>query len=80
MTIVEYYQSLKEQPHPSTAFVMRMSEMCHRRKLAVIRWCNGKAVPDKNIQEKIASFVGIPSDELFPEKRVPKVQNEQINQ
>ena len=69
MTIEEYYQSLKKQPHPATAFVMRMSELCHRRKLAVIRWCTGKAVPDKNIQEKIASVVGIPSEELFPNRR-----------
>ena len=66
MTIEEYYKSLKEQPHPSTAFVMRMSDLCHRKRLAVIRWCTGKTVPDRNIQEKIAAFVGVPADELFP--------------
>lgn len=66
MTIEEYYQSLKEQPHPSTAFVMRLSDLCHRERLSVIRWCTGKTVPDRNIQEKIASFVGVPADELFP--------------
>lgn len=65
MTIIEYYQKLKKEPRPSTAFVLRMTKLCHRNKLAVMRWCTGKSIPDKNIQEKIAADVGIPSDELF---------------
>lgn len=75
MTIVEYYQSLKEKPHPSTAFVMRMTELCHRKKIAVIRWCTGKSIPDKNIQEKVASYIGVPAEELFnycPEEKNKK--------
>lgn len=74
MTIVEYYQMLKNQPHPAAEFILKMMEICHRQKLAVQNWCLGKTVPDPNIQEKIAEYTGIPVSELFPTSPEDKIE------
>lgn len=65
MTFTEYYQSLKYQPTPAAIFIKEIAALCERAEITVRKWLAGDAMPEPDLQERIAAHLNIPVEELF---------------
>ena len=66
MSFFEYYQTIKFQPSPAATFVREIANLCERSEIAVRKWLAGENVPKLKEQMKIAAYLNIPVEELFP--------------
>lgn len=77
MTIVDYFDKVKNEPTPVQKLIDDLCVLCDREELAVRRWLKGYVIPDINIQEKISKYLGIPIKELFPVQK-PKKKKKKV--
>lgn len=65
MTLKSYYQTLED---PKKNIRDKIMVECNVTRETVYNWISGKSIPGKLQQEKIATIVNMPVDELFPTK------------
>ena len=76
-SFVEYYKSLPDRrvvKAPKSAFVELKSEKTVRM------WIAGVQTPDALTQKVIAEELGVPQDQLFPEKKSANTNKTTVNQ
>lgn len=66
-TFIDRYRQVKNQPTPGEQFIDQIAAVTHRSKSTVQKWVTGAQNPDKASKHEIASFLGAPVEELFPE-------------
>ena len=62
----QIYEELPKTP-PKTAFLQRIAEITCRNIFTVRMWVSGRQIPDELAQKTIASELGVPVSDLFPE-------------
>lgn len=63
MTLKSYYSTLQD---PKSALRNRIMQECNVSRETVYNWINGNTTPSQMEQEKIATIVNIPVEQLFP--------------
>jgi transcriptional regulator with XRE-family HTH domain len=65
MTLKSYYSELED---PRKHIRDKIMSECGVTRETVYNWINGKSIPGKLQQDKIATIVNMPVDELFTSK------------
>ncbi len=68
MTLIDYYKGLptKTDITPRQKLIQQIAKETGCRASSVQRYCKGKLIPVKAVQDKIAEVLGMPVTELFP--------------
>ncbi len=72
-TLKSIYDALDPIP-PKTAWIKRVAKAAKVSEFTVRMWLNGRQVPQAGIQELVARELGVPAEELFPERKETSVQ------
>ena len=65
MTLTDYVNNLRDE---RAELVKRIMEITLASASAVSRWINGESIPSKVRREIISRELGIPEEQLFPQK------------
>ena len=76
MTLKEIYEIEKIKPNPAQVFIKRLADVTCRETSTVRQWLSGVQEPNQKAKEKIAKELGLPLEELFPEKTYQNVEDE----
>lgn len=74
MTLKQLYEqardSKSEQPQtPAMKFITRCMNAAKVKENTVRLWISGKRIPDALAQEALSKELGIPAEQLFPQKK-----------
>ena len=76
-SFVEYYKSLPDRrvvKAPKSAFVEYIAHKTLKSEKTVRMWIAGVQTPDALTQKVIAEELGVPQDQLFPEKKSANIK------
>ena len=82
-SVVEYYKSLPDRrvvKAPKSAFVEYIAHKTLKSEKTVRMWIAGVQTPDALTQKVIAEELGVPQDQLFPEKKSANTNKTTVNQ
>ena len=82
-SFVEYYKSLPDRrvvKAPKSAFVEYIAHKTLKSEKTVRMWIAGVQTPDALTQKVIAEELGVPQDQLFPEKKPANTNKTTVNQ
>ncbi len=72
-TLKSIYDSLDPIP-PKTAWIKRVAMAAKVSEFTVRMWLSGRQVPQAGIQELVSRELGVPAEELFPERKETNIQ------